>query len=157
MLERTLLKGFTMRRLWLAVFLLACSPGYAQQVPRDPIAGNVAGTPVAAVFTGADTTTQNVALAGVANKTTYICGISVTGLGATGLTAISVTVASIAPGVTLTFQYVMPAGATVQSTPLAVNFSMCLPASATGTAITVTVPGAAGNTATQINAWGYQL
>jgi hypothetical protein len=146
-----------MRRIWLAVFLLWCSPSYAQQIPRDPTAGNVAGIPVAAVFSGADTTTQNVALAGIANKTTYICGLSVSGLGATGLTIISVTVASLAPGVTMTFQYVMPAGATIQTTPLAVNFAMCLPASASGTAITVTVPGAAGNTATQINAWGYQL
>jgi len=159
-----------MKRLdWLVLlglptfFVLVISFGIAlaQQVPRDPTAGNVAGNPVTGVFSGADTSSQAVTLAGVANKTTYICGFTISGLGATSATAVTATIATLAKGdgtgVTWSYSYVFASGATAISQPLAVQFSMCIPASAIGAAITVTVPGAAGNTATQINAHGYQL
>jgi hypothetical protein len=52
---------------------------------------------------------------------------------------------------------VFPAGATVVTTSIGKEYSPCIPASAAAAAITVTVPGATGNTATQINAWGFQF
>jgi len=157
-----------MKRLILVpLFLLLAISGYAhfaalaQQVPRDPIAGNVAGNPVTGVFSGADTSSQAVTLTGATNKTTYICGFTISGLGATSATAVVATVASLAKGdgtgVTWSYTYVFASGATTVSQPLVVQFSMCIPASAIGASITVTVPGAAGNTATQINAHGYTL
>jgi hypothetical protein len=120
--------------------------------------GNPAGaTPVTGVFSGADTTTAAATLAGAAGHTTYICNFTVSGLGATAQTPVTVTVATLTGGNTLSYSYVFVAGATLPNTPLAVNYTPCLAASAAATAITVTVPGAAGNTATQINASGYQF
>jgi hypothetical protein len=114
-------------------------------------------TPISAVFSGADTTTANAALAaGGAGIFTYVCGFSITGLGATAATPVSPTVATVANGKTLTYSYLFALGATAQNTPVSFTYAPCLPASAANAALTVTVPGAAGNTATQINAWGYQ-
>jgi hypothetical protein len=112
--------------------------------------------PVTGTFSGADTTTQAVTLAGTAGKTTYICSFSVSGLGATAATSVTVTVATLAGASTLSYSYFYQAGATVANTPLSVNYTPCIAANAAATAITITVPGAAGNTQTQINASGFQ-
>ncbi len=121
-------------------------------------AGYPAGaTPIGGAFSGADTTTQAATLALASGKTTYICGFTVSGLGATGATTVAVTVATLVGSTTLTYSYVFPAGATVVATSIGKEYSPCIPASAAAAAITITVPGAAGNTATQINAWGFQF
>jgi hypothetical protein len=112
-------------------------------------------TPVTGTFSGADTTTAAATLTGVAGKTTYICGFQVNGLGLTTGATVQVAVATIAPGNTLNFAYTFPTGAAVVATPITQTFSPCLPASAAGANITVTVPGGAGNTSTNISAWGY--
>jgi hypothetical protein len=114
-------------------------------------------TPITGTFSGADTTTAAATLAGVASKTTYICSFTVTGLGATAATPVTVTVATLIGSTTLSYTYFFPAGAAVPSQPLVINYSPCIASNAVNTAITITVPGAAGNTATQINATGYQL
>jgi hypothetical protein len=113
-------------------------------------------TPVTGTFSGADTTTQAITLAGTAGKTTYICSFSVSGLGATAGTSVTVTVATLLGSSTLSYSYFYQAGATVANTPLVVNYPQCIAANAAATAITITVPGAAGNTLTQINASGFQ-
>lgn len=114
-------------------------------------------TPVTGVFSGADTTTAAATLpAGAAGVTTYICGFTVSGLGSTAGGPVTVTVATLAPGSTLSYSYVFTASAATPNTPLAINYNPCLPASAAAAAITITVPGQAGNTATQINASGFQ-
>ncbi len=112
--------------------------------------------PIAGTFSGADTSTAAATLAGTAGKTTSICSFSVSGLGATAATPVTVTVATLTGGGTLSYSYLFQTGATAVNTPLTVNYSPCLAANTPNTAITVTIPGAAGNTATQINASGFQ-
>jgi hypothetical protein len=129
------------------------------QVPTAPRqAGYPANsTPITAVFSGADTTTAAATLAAPsAGKFDYICGYTVSGLGSTAGGGVSVTVATLAGGNTLTYSYVFAAAVGAQNTPISFTYNPCIPASAAVAAITVTVPGQAGNTATQINAWGYQ-
>jgi len=172
-----------MRRLsWFLVAWLIATPALGQVANKDttwPTPGNNvaqgsvqmcvngSGTAVACqsptgqtqvlgAFSGADTASAAATLAGTAGKTTFICGFSVSGLGSTAGGAVSVTVATLTGATTLTYSYVFAAGAAVANTPIQFPYSPCLPANAVNTAITVTVPGQAGNTATQINAWGYQ-
>src|SRR5215831_15496110 len=138
------------RIVLLPLFLLLAISGYAhfaalaQSVPRDPVAGNAAGTPIVGVFSGADTSSAAATLTGVAGKTTYICGFSVSGLGATSATNVTATVATVG-GVTMSFTYAFANGATALSTTLLIYFPMCLPNNTLGGNIVVTVPGAAGN------------
>jgi hypothetical protein len=87
----------------------------------------------------------------------YVCGFNVSGLGATAATTVTIAVATVVGGNALSFQYIFPLGAAVASTPVQATFQPCVPANAQNTAITVTVPGAAGNTSTHISAWGFQL
>jgi hypothetical protein len=109
------------------------------------------------VFAGADTSTASAALGATVNKTNYACSLTITGLGATALTPVVATIAGLIGGNTLSYTYIFPAGATTAATPLVINFSPCIAASAANSAITATVPGAAGNTATQINITGFRL
>jgi len=114
-------------------------------------------TPVTAVFNAADTTTATATLAAVAAKFTYICGFNITGLGATAATSVTPTITGLPNAFTFTGAYTFAAGAAVANAPVSFSFgNYCLPSSAVNTAVVVTVPGAAGNTATSINAWGYQ-
>jgi hypothetical protein len=99
---------------------------------------------------------NNVTLAGVANKTTYITGFSITGLGATSASAQTVTITGTAN--TLTYILPIPAGTTTSITPIHVTFPTPIPASAANTAITVNVPSfGAGNTTAAAVATGFQL
>jgi hypothetical protein len=115
------------------------------------------GVTVIGGFSGADTTTAAATLTGTAGKTTYICGFQVNGLGLTTGATVNVAVASLLGGNTLNFAYIFPTGATVATTPIQATFQPCLPANAVGSSLTVTVPGGAGNTSTNIGAWGFQL
>jgi hypothetical protein len=144
-------------KLLLLIFalLIAQGPVFAQQLPRD-ITGNVA-VPVLGVFSGANTASATAILPAAIGKTTYVCGLTISGLGATALTPVVATIATLVGGLTSSISYVYPAGATVAATPIIIQLALCIPASAINTAITVTVPGAAGNTATQISVSGYQL
>ena len=142
--------------LWIFVVAALVAPAGAQQIPSRPTTTQGVGS--VGIFSGADTSSQNVTVGpGASGTLAYICGFTVSGLGATSGTNVSVTVGALVGNKTLTYSYSFAAGAAVLSTALIVNFAMCIPANAQDSAITVTVPGAAGNTATQINAWGFTL
>jgi hypothetical protein len=165
-----------MRRLLAAIALLLAAglPAPAQITFPTPNTGviaigqvqmciNAAGNAVACQginvtgsFSGADTTTAVATLTGTSGKTTYICGFQVNGLGLTTGATVNVAVASVVGGNTLNFAYTFPTGATVVATPVSQTFTPCIPANVAGTNLTVTVPGGAGNTSTNITAWGYQ-
>jgi hypothetical protein len=113
------------------------------------------GAAVTATFSGADTSSAVATLPAAAGATTYICGFTISGLGATSATNVIGTIASLTGG-TASHEYSFPLGATVASSPVTVRFTPCIPASAVNTGIPVTVPGAAGNTSTNIVAWGFQ-
>lgn len=96
-------------------------------------------------------------LPGVASKTTYITGFTITGAGATAAGVIAVTVTGLAAG-TLTFIMAIPAGVTAPVEPLVVTFPTPLPASAVNTAIVVTAPSfGAGNTNAAATAVGFNV
>ena len=84
-------------------------------------------------------------------------GFIITGAGATAASVVTVTVTGTITG-TLSFALVIPAGATTSITPLIVEFSRPIPASAANTAIVVNVPSfGAGNTNAAVVAHGFQL
>jgi hypothetical protein len=135
--------------------------GAGQAVPLG--GAGAAGYPPGSVaitcaFSAADTTTATCVLAAAANKFTYFCGFTVGGLGATGATIVNPTVGLLAGGNTFTYSgaYTFAAGAAVANVPFTVNPAQCIAGNALNTAITITVPGAAGNTSTTINGWGFQ-
>jgi hypothetical protein len=113
------------------------------------------GTPITASASGGNQT-NTATLAGVAGKTTWISGFSVTATGATAALDVNVTLTGVTGG-TMTFAYNFPIGASVQSYPLYICFSPPLPASGQNQAIAVSLPaGGAGNTNAAVVAWGMQ-
>jgi hypothetical protein len=99
---------------------------------------------------------NNQTLAASAGKRTFITGFHVGGLGATGASVITLTVTGIS--VTMTYRFSVPAGATLISPTLDVEFARPIPASADNTAIVVNVPTfGAGNTAADASARGYSV
>jgi hypothetical protein len=89
-------------------------------------------------------------------KTTYCAGFTITGGGATAASAVTCTLSD--GTVTYNFMIEIPAGAGLAIVPLVVNFEIPIPATATNTAWTLTVPSfGSGNTAASANIWGYQL
>jgi hypothetical protein len=148
-----------MQRLLAAVLIWAAmvSCALAQSSGFNP-AYPPRATAVAAVSSGADTTTASASIPAAPGQTSYVCGFTVSGLGATAGTNVTVTVGPLATaGSNFSYPYVFAAGATLLNTMLAVSYLPCIPANAQNTAITVTVPGAAGNTSTNINVQGYQF
>jgi hypothetical protein len=139
---------------WLIALLLCLfsAAAHAQlgnsTYPNQSIA--VVGT-----FSGADTSSAVATLTGTPGRTTYICGFAVSGLGLTTGAAVNVAVATLVGGATANYQYVFPTGATTATTPLLFTYTPCVPANAVGANLTVTVPGGAGNTSTNVVAWGY--
>lgn len=101
--------------------------------------------------------TATATLPAAVGKTTYISGWSLTGAGATAGTIVNLTVAGLTGG-THTHNVVVPAGVTTSITPMDQNYTPPIPASATNTAIVVSVPTfGAGNTNVAVSAWGYQI
>lgn len=96
-------------------------------------------------------------IAAVAGKTNYIDGFDVTGAGATAGGVGAVTVTGLAAG-TLTYNLVVPTGATTSIIPLQVRFNKPLPASAAGVAIVVTAGAfGAGNTSSATVSYGFRV
>lgn len=96
-------------------------------------------------------------LPGVAAKTTYLTGFTMTGGGATAASLVTATVVGTITG-TMHFIIAVPAGVTLGITPLVVEFGFAIPASAQNTAIVVTLPAlGTGNTNAAATATGYQL
>jgi hypothetical protein len=112
------------------------------QVAATPISGNAAGTTGAVVGT----------LAGVAAKTTYICGFNVQAIGGTAAVG-PITIA----GLTSTSQVYQGSSSAAGGTVASASFSPCIPASAVNTPITITTTADGSATAVDVNSWGYQL
>ena len=139
----------------LAIAGIYQQPAFGQGYPRDQY-GNVAQA-VVGTFSGADPGGQTVTLPGAIGKTTYICGLNVGGLGGTGAATVQITVGPLVGNQTFTFQYSFPSGNNAVAPITSGSFSPCIPGNAPNTGITVSVGGAAGNTSTQVNVYGYQL
>jgi hypothetical protein len=138
--QRSSLPGAAAVLAAAAFFFVWFAPAFAQTsgVPTGAIiTGNATGSTSAVVGT----------LAAVANKTTYICGFSVS---STGSAAVSpITVAGIV-GSSMVFQN-LSAGAGI----LQQAFYPCVPASAPNTAITITTTADGTATAVNVNSWGF--
>jgi len=104
------------------------------------ITGNGSGTTGAVVGT----------LAGVASKTTYMCGFDVSAVG--GTAAVGPVVVAGLVGGSFTYQLFSSASGVIFSR----TFTPCVPASAVNTAITVTTTADGTATAVNVNAFGYQ-
>ena len=145
-----------MKRILLAAaFMLVAFPAFGQSSGFNPTYPPRA-TAVAVVSSGADTASATAAIPALVGQTGYICGFDVSGLGSTAGANVTVTVGPLAiAGSNLSYPYVFTASAATLNTMLARNFSPCIPSNAQNTAITVTVPGSAGNTTTNINVYGY--
>ena len=107
------------------------------------ITGNATGSTGAVVGT----------LAGVAAKTTYICGFNVSAIGGTA-TVGPITVAGLVGSSQV---YQVPVNSAAGAIVATQNFNPCIPASAANTAITVTTTADGTATAVDVNSWGYQL
>lgn len=142
-----------LRRLLIPlVFLLLALTAASAQHP-----GLFGGTPITAASGNVANANAVATLAAVPNKTTYICGFSATSSGSTGAAVVTLTVVGVITG-TMSFTYTTVAGVTLGNTPLVVNFSVCMPASALNTAIVITLPAlGAGNTNATVTAKGYVL
>jgi len=111
-------------------------------------------TPVVATATAA-AATATATLTSVPGRIAYITGFVVSGLGATAATASAVTVTGVQGG-TQTYQFNVPAGATVAATPLQINFPLPIPATGFNTNIVVSAASfGAGNTNANVTAYGY--
>ena len=125
----------------------ACTSGntfpvsLASQYPTGstPITGNATGTTGAVVGT----------LTAVAAKTTYICGLNVSATGGTAAIG-PITVAG-----TITASLVFELNSSVAGNSINVNFSPCIPASATNTNITTTTTADGTASAVAVNSWGF--
>jgi hypothetical protein len=124
---------------------------------NQTIADLCPGTPITADSGNQANATATATLAGVAGKTTYITGFSVTASGATAAKVATVTVTGPITG-TKTYTFVFPAGATVAATPLVICFGKPVPASAVNTGIAVSCPASGtGGTNCTVTAEGFQL
>ena len=93
-------------------------------------------------------------LPAVVGKTNNLAGFIINGTGATAAGVVLATVSGLAGG-TIEIPIAVPAGVDVGLTPIAVNFTQPLPASAADTAITITLPAlGAGNTNAAVGLWG---
>lgn len=112
------------------------------------------GTPVVSSSTGG-AQANTVSMAAVSGKTNYVGGFTITGLGATAASAVAVTLSDGTN--TLDFTQAVPAGVGVPCYPLTVIFEAPLPAVASNTAWTLTVPTfGSGNTAATATIWGFK-
>lgn len=111
------------------------------------------GTFVVGTSTGA-AQANSPTMPAVSAKTNYCAGFTVTGGGATAGSAITITLSDGTK--TLNFMTNIPAGVSTPLTPMVIAFPEPIPASASNTAWTLTVPSfGSGNTAASANIWGY--
>jgi hypothetical protein len=108
-----------------------------------PITSSATGT------TGAITAT----LPGVAGKTTFICGFTLTSGGTTTAAVTTATIAGVIGG-TMSYVYVFTSGS---QGLFGIAFPTCIPANAMNTAIVITQPAGGTGTIGAVSAWGYQL
>ena len=135
-------------------------PVYLVDVFGNPILASEypqGAVPITATSGNQANATAAATLPANATKTTYITGFEVTGTGATGVLVVTVTITGTVSG-TMSYTYVFVAGVTTANTPLSIQFSKAIPASAANTAIVVSCPASGlGGTNNVVNAHGYQL
>jgi hypothetical protein len=133
-----------------AATVVNCVPVVHYQVSGSTWGYPPGATPVLGLGTGT-TGAVTGTLAGVAAKTTYICGFDVSALGGTA-TVGPITVTGLLGG-TLTYQL----ASTVSGNLLSRTFMPCLPASAVNTAIVVTTTADGTASGVDVDATGFQL
>ncbi len=130
-----------------------CDPvNQANPLPVGPNAYPVGSTPITASATGT-TAATTATLAGVASKTTYLCGFSIRANATAAVTG-NATVTGTITG-TLNFtQWTAPLASGIGI--IEPNISTCIPASAvnTGIAVISAAPGSGG--VVSVTAWGFQ-
>ena len=93
-------------------------------------------------------------LPAVAGQTNSLAGFIITGIGATAAGVVLASISGLVGG-TLEIPVAVPAGVNLGITPIVVNFTQPLPASAADIAITITLPAlGAGNTNAAVGIWG---
>ena len=147
-----------MRKLLTTLALLAlCLAGV---LPKSAQAGGDVGYPPDAfALTSSSGNVANAnavaTLTATAGRRVFLCGFSVMGAGATAAVTVAVTATGLTGG-TSTFNYSVDTSVGVVRPPLQVAYAPCIPASADGTNIVVTLPAlGAGNTNASAHAWGY--
>jgi hypothetical protein len=112
-------------------------------------------TPLHSTATGA-ASSANVSLGGVAGKTTYLAGFSVSGLGSTAGGTVNITTSNLLTAQE-TYVITIPASATQAITTLQVTYNPPIPAVGQGQGITINVPSfGAGNTLSCAQCWGFR-
>lgn len=109
---------------------------------------------------GSATTTSNTSLVGTlaaaSGKTTYIAGFDMTASGSTAPDTRTLVIAGV--GTTLNYIFGFTTGNPAISTPMSMRFPRPIPASATNTAITVTMPlMPVGVDNAALTVYGYQI
>jgi|SRR5882762_4686914 len=135
-----------------------CLNGSGQSVPCGDVSNPlvvtvvpVAITPLTASAVGT-TAAITATLAGVAAKTTYICGFNADAgatLGGNGAATVAGTISG-------TLNYVQGIGVLAAIQRLTQNYSPCIPASAANTSIVITTTAAGLGGTAAVSAWGYQ-
>jgi hypothetical protein len=141
----------------LAVFASHANAQVVGGVRGSGSAGYPPGaTPQIGITNGADTTGVGASITPSASQYAYLCSFEINGLGATAATTVTPTISGTAGGApTFQGQYTFPLGATVVATPLIRSYSQCMRGAGLGQALNINVPGAAGNTTTNITVYGY--
>jgi hypothetical protein len=86
--------------------------------------------------------------------TNFVCGVEFMSSGSTVGLVVNPTISGLLGG-TATYTYAAPAGVLAMGTPLVLQFTPCLAASATNTAITATLPAlGTGNTNATVSIHG---
>jgi hypothetical protein len=99
--------------------------------------------------------TAAASLAAVVGKTNYVAGFEITASGATLAGSVNATLSGIMGG-PFSYAFAVPAGATLGAQALVVSFDPPLPATATNTAITLSLPALGlGNTNAAVNIRGF--
>ena len=127
-------------------------------VPELSIATYPPGsTPVASASGNVANATATATLAGAVGRTTYVTGFQITSAGATSAGVVTATLAGVIGG-TIAYTYGTVAGTSAANPIFDVQFTNPLPASATNTAIVLTLPAlGAGNLFTTISLQGFQI
>ena len=154
-----------MRTLALVAAFLSGSIGLAQAQLAQSGQATGTGYPAGATVlmsnaNGANTSSIAAVLPNSPGKLTFVCGFQASGLGATALTNVQINVVAVGSSTTsgnFSWAYQFPAGVTAIATPVNINFTPCLPASATNASLAFLFNGAAGNTYSNINVWGYWM
>lgn len=128
---------------------------YTQNLSFNPYPGGA--VPVSCATGNVAATTATCTMPATTGKTTYVTGFDITASGATLGLAVTCTLTNTNSG-TLSYTFVVTAGALLADNPLIRAFAPPLKATASNTAPVVSCPSlGTGNTNMTINAYGYEL